>query len=65
MTIREDIARIEGLAEKLKNEIEVWFERHFATLAHNPKLEQAKADLHEMLGTEATAPDAAASASAA
>ena len=54
MSIKEDIAEIEGLAEKLKNEIEIWFERHFivtpGTGTHTLQA-QAKADLHDALGT--------------
>ncbi len=54
MGIKEEIAEIEGLTEKLKNEIEVWFERHFITTSGTQIHElqvQAKADLHEALGT--------------
>ena len=50
MTIKEEIAKIEGLAEALKNEIEVWFEKHFDEENHAP----AKGELHEVLGTTTT-----------
>jgi len=56
MTIKEEIAKIEGLAEALKNEIEVWFEKHFDEEKHA----QAKADLHEVLGTSTEAAPAPA-----
>lgn len=49
MTIKEDIAKVEGLVEALKNEIEVWFEKHFDP----EKYAQAKTELHETLGTDA------------
>lgn len=51
MIIKEEIAKIEGLAKAVANEIEGWFERHFSPGATSLNLEQAKADLHEVLGT--------------
>lgn len=57
MTIKQDIAKIEGLVEALRNEIEVWFEKHFDLEKHA----HAKAELHEALGTSGEAAAAPAS----
>lgn len=55
MSIKDEIAKIKGLTETLRNEIEVWFECHFSTGKISAELkaaqERAKEHLHEILGT--------------
>lgn len=50
MTIKDDIAKVEGLLEALKNEIEVWFEKHFGD-----EHAEAKTDLQQTLGIDTAA----------
>ncbi len=51
MSIKEEIQKIEGLAEAIRVEIEVWFEKYFGLHSTVTDLHQAKADLHETLGS--------------
>jgi hypothetical protein len=55
MIIKEEIAKIEGLAEVLKNEIEIWFDKYFNKVGIELTAAQAQAknELHDIFGTDA------------